>query len=170
MNTEMVILVDLNNQPIGEAPRSVMRRDGLRHRVTYILVFNPAGQILLQKRTASKDLYPGYFDAAAGGVVQCGESYMRSAQRELAEELGVVDTPLVTHFDHYFDDGQNRCWGRVFSCLHDGPFTLQAAEVDGAEFVDCQAVLHQQFQPLTPDTFEVLQRWSEFAPGSRDLA
>jgi isopentenyldiphosphate isomerase len=158
MTDEIVILVDENDHVIGKAPRSRVRNEGLIHRVTYILVFNSDGQLLLQKRTTIKDLYPGYYDAAAGGVVTCGESYEASASRELEEELGLANTPFIFHFDHYFDDGFNRYWGRVFSCQHDGPFTLQASEVESALFVDVERILNKEFDPLTPDTFEVLQR------------
>ncbi len=158
MTDEIVILVDENDHVTGEAPRSRVRKEGLIHRVSYILVFNSGGQLLLQKRTTIKDLYPGYYDAAAGGVVTCGESYEVSASRELEEELGLVNKPLICHFDHYFDDGFNRYWGRVFSCQHDGSFTLQASEVESALFVDVERVLNKEFNPLTPDTFEVLQR------------
>ncbi len=159
MPAEVVTLVDLDDHVIGEALRSRVRKEGLIHRVTYILVFNSGGQLLLQKRTMIKDLYPGYYDAAAGGVVISGESYEVSARRELEEELGLENIPLVFHFDHYFDDGFNRYWGRVFSCQHDGPFTLQASEVENARFVDVEQILNKEFHPLTPDTFEVLQKY-----------
>ena len=158
MSEEIVALVDANDRVIGEASRSRVRKEGLVHRVSYIFVFCAGGQLLLQKRTAIKDLYPGYYDAAAGGVLLAGETYEQSASRELQEELG-IHAPLKTHFDHYFDDGFNRYWGRVFSCEHEGPFTLQASEVQSVEFVDVEQVLNGQYSPLTPDTLEVLDKW-----------
>ena len=159
MTSEIVTLVDVNDQIIGKASRAEVRRDGLRHRVTYILVFNAQGQLLLQKRTTTKDLYPGYYDAAAGGVLLNGESYEQSAARELYEELGIQAVNMAAHFDHYFDDGLNRYWGRVFSCQSEGPFALQASEVQSAEFVDVEKILSDEFSPLTADTLQVLRRW-----------
>lgn len=159
MSDEIVTLVDANDLVVGEAPRSRVRSQGLIHRVCYILVFNTDGQLLLQKRTSIKDLYPGYYDAAAGGVLLAGESYESSAIRELQEELGIVAS-MTTHFDHYFDDGVNRYWGRVYSCQHDGPFVLQASEVQSVEFVRIEKILSGEFSPLTPDTREVLNKWS----------
>jgi isopentenyldiphosphate isomerase len=158
MSEEIVALVDVNDRLTGEAPRSRVRKEGLIHRVSYIFVFNAQGQLLLQMRTSIKDLYPGYFDAAAGGVLLASESYERSASRELREELGIC-APIKAHFDHYFDDGFNRYWGRVFSCEHEGPFTLQASEVQSVEFVNVEQVLNGQYSPLTPDTLEVLNKW-----------
>lgn len=161
MSAEIVTLVDVNDHVIGAAPRARVRKEGLIHRVCYILVFNAEHQLLLQKRTLIKDLYPGYYDAAAGGVLLAGESYEISASRELQEELG-ISAPMKTHFDHYFDDGFNRYWGRVYSCQHDGPFKLQASEVQSVEFVDIAQILDGQFSPLTPDTLEVLNKWLEY--------
>ncbi len=159
MPEEIVVLVNENDQVIGDAPRSQVRKHALIHRVTYILVFNDCGELLLQKRTLLKDLYPGYYDAAAGGVIKAGESYDISAARELEEELGIADAPLQAHFDYYFEATDNRCWGRVFSCQHNGPFRLQASEVVSAEFVPVKNVLAGYFQPLTPDTEAVLKQW-----------
>ena len=85
---EIVAIVDEKNHVIGAEPRSRMRTYGLPHRATYILVLNRHGELFVQKRTTDKDIYPGYFDVAAGGVVQAGETYDESARRELTEELG----------------------------------------------------------------------------------
>ena len=48
----------------------------LPHRSTYVLVFNSQGDLYVQKRTLTKDVFPGYFDVAAGGVVLAGETYV----------------------------------------------------------------------------------------------
>jgi isopentenyldiphosphate isomerase len=161
MALEIVTLVNLSDEVIGEAPRSEMRDKGLLHRVTYIFVFNSKQELLLQKRTEVKDFCPGYFDVAAGGVVTAGESYEVSAERELEEELGLKGVPLEFRFDHYFEDDHNRCWGRVFSCQSEGPFKLQASEVQEAKFVSLQQVLNGEFEPITPDTFTALKRLVE---------
>ncbi len=156
---EMVQIVDRDNRELGAAPRSLMRRQRLIHRASYILVFNQAGEIFVQQRTETKDIYPGYWDVAAGGVVLAGESYEQSAIRELAEELGVVGIPLIPLFDHYFEDEQNRVWGRIFRCDHEGPFVLQEEEVADGKFMSPDAILQQsRKQPFTPDGLLVLQR------------
>ena len=87
---EIVEIVDRDNNSIGAVSRRIMRQQGLIHRASYILVFNRSGELFLQKRTMSKDIYPGFWDLAAGGVVLAGESYEESAKRELREELGVA--------------------------------------------------------------------------------
>jgi isopentenyl-diphosphate delta-isomerase len=160
---ERVIIVDDNNAVVGAAPRHEMRAKRLPHRATFILVFDSKDRILVQKRTDTKDVYPGYYDLAAGGVVTEGESYDESALREAAEELGIHGVPLESRFDFYFEDPGNRCFGRVYSCVCDGPFTLQPEEVVSVEFFGLSDVLDGRIEPLTPDTLEALRRYLQAA-------
>lgn len=155
---EIVQIVDEQNRELGELPRRLMREQRLLHRASYILIFNAAGELFVQKRTASKDVYPGYWDVAAGGVVQAGESYEQSAERELAEELGVSAT-LNFLFDQYYEDLENRVWGRIFSCVHEGPFTLQAEEVEQGHFMlPSHALDLSRSEPFTPDGVLILEK------------
>ena len=157
---EIVTIVDEENNVVGSAPRSRMRVDGLPHRATYILVFNSEGLLFVQKRTTTKDIYPGYFDVATGGVVLSGESYETAALRELEEELGIQGVPLDAHFDFYHDLAGNRVWGRVYSCVYDGKMKLQEEEVESGAFHSIQEILeHSRNEPFTPDGIYVLHRY-----------
>ena len=157
---EIVQIVDEQNQEVAQVSRRVMREGCLIHRACYILVFNRSREIFVQRRTMSKDIYPGYLDVATGGVVLAGESYELSAKRELAEELGVRKTALSRHFDFYHAADNNRVWGRVFSCTAEGPFVLQPEEVADGFFLGIEAVdglaATEQF---TPDGLMVLKRF-----------
>ncbi len=155
---EIVQIVDAGNSIVGSCPRSVMRSKRHVHRACYILVFNRAGKLFVQKRTMGKDIYPGHWDVAAGGVVLAGETYEESAERELLEELG-VKPPLTFLFDNYYKDDDNRVWGRIFSCFHDGPFRLQAEEIDYGRFMAVdEALILCQSEPFTPDGIELLRK------------
>lgn len=165
---EIVQIVDRSNAPIDALPRWVMRQKGLIHRACYILVFNGEGELYLQKRTTTKDIYPGYWDVAAGGVVLAGESYEQSARRELEEELGIDKTPLTFLFDHYFEDADNRIWGRIFSCTNEGPFTLQPEEVAYGQFVSLESIeLLNRTEPVTPDGLQLLRLLPALKPSLR---
>jgi isopentenyldiphosphate isomerase len=157
---EIVVIVDQNNNVTGCAPRSEMRAKGLPHRAAYILVFNSSGELYVQKRTSVKDIYPGYFDVAAGGVVIAGESYEESARRELAEELGIRGVSLTHLFDFYQRDAANRVWGRAYRCVYDGKIVLQKEEVESGDFYTLDAVLQPgKHDSYTPDSFYVLRRY-----------
>ena len=158
---EIVQIVDVGNRITGECPRSVMRARRFIHRACYILVFNGRDELFAQKRTMTKDIYPGRWDIAAGGVVLAGESYETSAERELSEELGVSAVSLEFMFDSYYEDSDNRVWGRIFTCTHEGPFSLQVEEIDSGRFMTVSEALDLSAQePFTPDGLEILKKIS----------
>jgi isopentenyldiphosphate isomerase len=161
---EIVVIVDEHNNIVGAAPRREMRAKRLPHRSTYVLVFNSRGDLYVQKRTMTKDVFPGYYDPAAGGVVLAGESYEESARRELAEEMGIRDAPLTWRFNFYFADERTRLWGGVFSCVYDGDIVLQEEEVESGAFVPIGDILRRaQSEPFTPDGMYVLCRYLDNA-------
>jgi 8-oxo-dGTP pyrophosphatase MutT (NUDIX family) len=157
---EEAVIVDKKNSVTGSAPRFIMRRDGLIHRATYILVFNSAGELFIHERTLTKDIFPGYYDLCVGGVVVAGESYEESAARELEEEIGVKNTPLKVCFDFYGEYENQKVWGRVFSCSADGPFVLQPEEVVSGFFYTIEEALNLTRSKLcTPDSVYVLEKY-----------
>ncbi len=157
---EIVTIVDEHNQVVGAVPRREMRAKNLPHRSTYILVFNARGELYVQKRTMSKDVFPGYYDPATGGVVLAGESYEQGAVRELAEEMGIRDVPLTWLFDFYFTDEHTRVWGGAFSCVYGGEISLQAEEVESVELMTSNEILRRSVsEPFTPDGLYVVRRY-----------
>jgi isopentenyldiphosphate isomerase len=164
MNTadEIVAIVDEHNNVIGAVTRREMRVRRLPHRSTYILVFNSHGELYVQKRTMTKDVFPGYYDPAAGGVVLAGESYEESAARELAEEMGIRNVPLIRLFEFYFADEATRVWGEVFSCIYDGELILQEEEVEYIKLMTIEDILRRaEREAFTPDGLYVLRRYLE---------
>jgi 8-oxo-dGTP pyrophosphatase MutT (NUDIX family) len=62
---------------------------GKYHLVVDILVRHKDGTYLIMKRDENKDVYPGYWEASAGGSAITGEEPFEAAQRELFEETGL---------------------------------------------------------------------------------
>jgi isopentenyldiphosphate isomerase len=157
---ETVDIVDEEDRVVGQASRAEVRARGLRHRAAYILVFNSRGQLFVHLRTASKDVYPGHYDVAVGGVVGAGESYDEAARRELAEELGITQLDLRRVLALRFDDADNHINGMVYSCTWDGAVQLQAEEIVSGEWLDLDAVIERTGQaPFCPDAIEALGRY-----------
>ena len=154
---ELVAIVDKDNQVTGSATRCEMRAKGLTHRASYIAIFNSAGEVYVQRRTMTKDVYPGLFDPVAGGVVQAGESYEESAVRELFEEMGIQGVPLEPQFDFYFEDGAGKVWGRLFRCQYDGPTVPQPEEVAEVVMFTPVAILADPAK-FTPDGYYAIAR------------
>ena len=86
-------ICDENGMPTGEiVERSVAHSKGILHRTTHVWIIRKVEgrwQVLLQKRSANKDSYPGMFDTSSAGHIPAGVEPPESALRELAEELGI---------------------------------------------------------------------------------
>jgi len=157
---ERVDVVDEADQVVGQASRADVRRDNLRHRSVYIFVFNPEGQLLVHRRTTTKDVFPDHWDLAIGGVLQAGEAYDAAARRELAEEVGIAAVPLRRLFPFRYDDEHNHVVGMLFSCVWDGVLRLQADEIATAEWLDLDAVFERvQREPFCPDSIEAFRQY-----------
>ena len=94
---EIFDVVDRNDVVIGEATRfQVHHEKSLIHRSITVLVFSN-GRLLLQKRSMTKDTYPGYWTSSCTGHVLKGQTYKEAALRELEEELGIIaDTDEIS--------------------------------------------------------------------------
>jgi len=89
MTEELFDVCDAEDRVIGVAPRSEVHAQNWLHRAVHVFVFNPAGELLMHLRSATKDQYPLRFTSSASGHVSSGEGYDLSAERELWEELGL---------------------------------------------------------------------------------
>ncbi|WP_129991760.1 NUDIX hydrolase YfcD [Rahnella sp. CFA14(1/10)] len=156
---EWVDIVNEDNEVIAQASRQQMRAQVLRHRASYIVVHDGMGNILVQRRTETKDFYPGWLDATAGGVVQSGENILDSARREAEEELGIAGVPFAEHGQFYFEE-ENKCrvWGALFSCVSHGPFALQEEEIDAVRWMTPEEIT-ARCDEFTPDSLKALSLW-----------
>lgn len=158
---ELVDVVDADGRTIDTVPRHVMRTQRLPHRCCYILVFNRAGELLIHRRTPTKDVYPGHWDVCVGGVVGAGETFDEAAARELQEEIG-VDASLEALFPFRFADASTTVHGLVYRAVHDGPFRFQPEEVVEGRFLVPDAVTaHAHDVPYCPDGLAVLARFRD---------
>lgn len=133
-STELVDIVDEHDVLQRVVTRREMRRDRLRHRSVGIMVRSSTGDVLVHRRADDKDLWPGRFDLAVGGVVASGETYDDAARRELEEEIG-VDAPVRFVCRGRYSDPEVCEVARIYSVVSDGPFAFNDAEVVEAFFV-----------------------------------
>ena len=129
-------IVDADDRVVGVAARGACHGNpALVHRTAHVVVWSRAGRLLLQKRSAGKDIQPGRWDTAVGGHLHVGESYEQAARREMAEEIGIAaDLPLRHLFDTRLRNDLESENVRVFGLVHEGPFRPQAGEVDEVRF------------------------------------
>ena len=87
---ELLTQVDEHNKVIGSISRGeAHEKRGIFYRTIYVLVKNNNEQVLVQKRSSTKDLYPDCWDLSVGGHVNFGQNYVETAAREVGEELGL---------------------------------------------------------------------------------
>ena len=125
----MVEVVDEEGAVLDVVTRAEIRARNLRHRCTYVAVRTTAGELVVHRRADWKDVYPGHWDVAFGGVAAVGEAWDDAARRELAEEAGIVGVDLRPLGPVRYDQPDGRIDGRVFLAVHDGPVACTDDEV-----------------------------------------
>jgi len=98
---EKVILVNRQDQPIGEMEKMEAHRKGELHRAISVLVFNDRDELLLQQRALSKYHTPGLWSNTCCSHPRPGESSLQAASRRLQEEMGFQCT-LEKSFDFIY--------------------------------------------------------------------
>jgi len=98
---ELVILVDQNDQPIGEMEKMKAHFEGKLHRAFSVFLYNEEGKVLLQRRALSKYHSGGLWTNACCSHPRSGETTEQAAHRRLMEELGVdCEIKEVSHFTY----------------------------------------------------------------------
>jgi isopentenyldiphosphate isomerase len=148
---ELVDVVDEEGRTVGVVSRREMRARRLPHRSAYVLVFNGAGELFVHLRVPTKDVYPGHWDVAIGGVLAAGEGFDDGARREAEEELGIaVDVEPL--FPVRWADAHTVVHGMAYRAVHEGPFRLQPEEIVRGQFIALDAVAGRAArEPFCPD-------------------
>jgi isopentenyl-diphosphate Delta-isomerase len=89
-DSEALILVDEADREVGYLSK-VKCHDGqgVLHRAFSLLIFNDAGELLLQQRAPSKRLWPRYWSNSCCSHPRRAESMETAIHRRLYEELGL---------------------------------------------------------------------------------
>jgi len=163
-DSELLPVVDENDEVVGEATRREIHTKHLLHRAIHIVVKDPQGRVLLQKRSCCKDRYPGYWDVSVGGHVDVGESYEAAAVRELREELGVESEipKYVTKLDPSERNGFE--FLAIFELTTSlTEFDFRRSEIDAVAWVEMNRFLEKDYADLpadaqvTPSSHESIQ-------------
>jgi NADH pyrophosphatase NudC (nudix superfamily) len=96
---------DRNGNRTGETlVRGEPIPDGRYHLVCEVLVRHMDGSYLCMKRAQNKDLFPGRYEATAGGSALQGETALDCVRRELLEETGISCDEYALVAKAVFDD------------------------------------------------------------------
>ncbi len=89
-DSDLLILVDEADREVGHLSKAECHRGGgVLHRAFSLLIFNAAGELLLQQRAASKRLWPLYWSNSCCSHPRRAEDLETAIHRRLKEELGL---------------------------------------------------------------------------------
>lgn len=143
---ELVDIFDINECPTGVITTKLSaHQKGLWHASAHIWIYNSKGEVLLQKRSTTKDTFPGMWDISVAGHIDAGETPLKGALREVSEEIGVklrekdllYYTTIHMEYPYAAKGWINREHCYVYLCqMNVDPSTLvlQKEEVDDVKF------------------------------------
>lgn len=155
MDEEILEIVDKFGATIGTASRSEIHGNpSLLHKVVHVLVFNENGELLLQKRSLTKDVAPGRWDTSVGGHISPGEDLITAAKREMEEEVGIVSDNLRYLYSYIHSNAYESELVSTYSCTHNGPFSFNASEIDQIRFWKIEEIKNAIGNGVLSDNFE----------------
>ncbi|MDR0546675.1 MAG: NUDIX domain-containing protein [Dysgonamonadaceae bacterium] len=152
---ELFPLVDPTGKVIGKATRSECHSGSkLLHPVIHLHIFNAKGDLLLQKRSAQKDIQPGKWDTSVGGHVDFGETVEAALKREVEEELGVRD--FIPEFIrmYVFESEIEKELVHSYRTIYEGDFRFDPIEIDAIEFWSLERIRQNLGQSVFTPNFE----------------
>ena len=97
MPDEYVVLVNEQDQVLGQLEKIEAHELGLLHRAFSVLLFNDRGELLLQQRAAHKYHSPLLWTNTCCSHQRPNETTLMAAERRLKEEMG-MSAPMQTAF------------------------------------------------------------------------
>ena len=155
MDEEWFPLVDEAGNIIGRATRRECHNGSKRlHPVVHLHIYNKEGDLLLQKRSQTKDIQPGKWDTAVGGHVDYGESIEEALRREAREELGIKSFEAELMARYVFESDIEKELVHTYRTIYEGPFTLNKEELDDARFWRIDEIESQLGKGIFTPNFE----------------
>jgi len=131
MDEELIEVVTEKGEVIKVVPRSEIHGDpSLLHKVVHVLVFNSRKELLLQKRSMSKDVAPGKWDTSVGGHVNAGETLEKAVTREMEEELGINEGVPKYLYSYIHSNPYETELVYTYKSVYDGEINFQQDEID----------------------------------------
>ena len=139
-NKDLLILVDESDKALGFKSKSECHEgNGTLHRAFSVFIFNPLGQLLIQKRSSNKELWDLHWSNSCCSHPKKNEQMELAVKRRLKEELG-IECPVhylykFTYHAKYKDLGSEHELCHVYVGLFDGEIKANPEEIDDWKFI-----------------------------------
>lgn len=170
MEEKFDVLNELGEFTGKTASRDECHTKGLWHRAVYAFIIDKDSNVLLQKRSSNKKLWPDRWDVTIGGHVLAGEFGRQALIRECKEELGIditddeikyiVSTTSVYNKNGYINNHYDECY-LITKYVNIKDLTLQKEEVSDAKYFSKEDIIKRidnNYDELTEKTVS----WSIF--------
>ena len=156
--SEELILVDENDKETGYLSKaSAHDGAGTLHRAFSVFLFNANGELLLQRRAASKRLWPEFWSNSCCSHPRRGESLELATHRRLRDELNVrAELEYVYKFSYQAEFGdlgaEHELCHVYLGKIHD-EVQANVQEIDSIRFVsalDLEAEFERSRDQFTP--------------------
>jgi isopentenyl-diphosphate delta-isomerase len=181
-DSEQLILVDAEDRETGFLAKADCHDGaGLLHRAFSVFLFNTAGELLLQQRSASKRLWPGFWSNTCCSHPRRGESMSVATGRRLHDELN-IETPLefvykFRYHARFADAGSERELCHVYLGKVDDAVTANEHEIAALRYVAADTLAREfddmpeqitpwfklEWQTLLRDYRDVLARYCDLS-------
>ena len=160
--------IDVLNE-LGEFTGKVATRDechqkGLCHRAVYAFIIDKKENVLLQKRSANKKMWPNMWDVTVGGHVNSNEFGRQALIREVKEELGIdikddeikylIGSTSISKKENIIDKHYNECY-LITKEIDIEKIDLQKEEVSEVKYFTKREILERinnNYEGLTEKT------------------
>ena len=144
MNEEIMVLVDENDQEIGQLEKIETHKRGLLHRAVSVFLVDIYGNWLLQQRAATKYHSPNLWTNAVCTHPRPGESPIEAAKRRLKEEIG-AECELYELFTFIYKEqvGQDMIeneFDHIFLGINTSELKLNPNEVSNTMYIPFPAL------------------------------
>lgn len=104
---ELLILVDSQDSVIEHATKDHCHGGhGILHRAFSVFIFNSKNELMIQKRSAGKRLWPLYWSNSVCSHPRKGENYSKAVKRRLLDEVG-LDLPVRFLYQFQYQEKYN---------------------------------------------------------------
>ena len=157
-NKDLLILVDESDKALGFKSKSECHEgNGTLHRAFSVFIFNPLGQLLIQKRSSNKELWDLHWSNSCCSHPKKNEQMELAVKRRLKEELG-IECPVhylykFTYHAKYKNLGSEHELCHVYVGLFDGEIKANPEEIDDWKFIkpdDLQERIRNSKKDYTP--------------------
>jgi isopentenyl-diphosphate Delta-isomerase len=144
-DSEALILVDESDREVGHLSKALCHAGrGVLHRAFSLLIFNGSGELLLQRRAATKRLWPLYWSNSCCSHPRRNEPMDGAIHRRLHEELG-IRCPLRYLFKfqyqaQYGAAGAEHELCSVYIGRYTGTLKVNRTEIDSWRWTSAEAV------------------------------